>query len=359
MINSGRNIVLMLVGVVMVAALVGASQGGAVPEKPNPKPAPAAAPAATASPLSWAEVLEQNPDPKVVTDADFLKRITETKLPWRVKDKFTGMEMLLVPPGKFMMGASPSDELALELEKFVAENSPQFKYSERPQHEVTITKAFYLGRNEVTQEQWMMVMGENPSLFQQSNAKLIAEVYLSKEFVDWSEIKMTAEEAKARADSVAKAVKFNPVEVISWDDCQKFCARTGMILPTEAQWEYACRAGVDKATYGELDQIGWNFDNANLTTHSVGQKAANALGFYDMIGNVNEWCQDWYEGDYYKSCEGGVVDPTGPAQSELGARVRRGGGWVGYANLCRASSRNAHAPGNPSNNIGCRFARTP
>ena len=258
-----------------------------------------------------------------------------------------------------MMGASPSDELALELEKFVAENSPQFKYSERPQHEVTITKAFYLGRNEVTQEQWIKVMGENASLFQQSNAKLIAEVYLSKEFVDWSEIKMTAEEAKARADSAAKAVKFNPVEVISWDDCQKFCARTGMILPTEAQWEYACRAGVDKATYGELDQIGWNFDNANLTTHSVGQKAPNALGFYDMIGNVNEWCQDWYEGDYYKSCVDGVVDPTGLAQSELGARVRRGGGWVGYANLCRASSRNAHAPGNPSNNIGCRFARTP
>ena len=349
----------MLVGVVMVAGLVGASQGGAVPEKPNPKPAPAAAPAATASPLSWAEVLEQNPDPKVVTDADFLKRITETKLPWRVKDKASGMEMLLVPPGKFMMGASPSDELALELEKFVAENSPQFKYSERPQHEVTITKAFYLGRNEVTQEQWMKVMGENASLFQQSNAKLIAEVYLSKEFVDWTEIKMTAEEAKARADSAAKAVKFNPVEVISWDDCQKFCAKTGMILPTEAQWEYACRAGVDKATYGELDQIGWNFDNANLTTHSVGQKAPNALGFYDMIGNVNEWCQDWYEGDYYKSCEGGVVDPTGPAQSESGARVLRGGGWIGNAYFCRAWHRYSLAPGGQNDDLGCRFARTP
>ena len=359
MLNSGHKIVLMLVGVVMVAGLVGASQGGAVPEKPNSKPALAAAPAATASPLSWAEVLEQNPDPKVVTDADFLKRITETKLPWRVKDKASGMEMLLVPPGKFMMGASPSDELALELEKFVAENSPQFKYSERPQHEVTITKAFYLGRNEVTQEQWIKVMGENASLFQQSNAKLIAEVYLSKEFVDWTEIKMTAEEAKARADSAAKAVKFNPVEVISWDDCQKFCARTGMILPTEAQWEYACRAGVRKPRYGELDQIAWYQKNSDWTTHPVAQKSPNALGFYDMIGNVNEWCQDWYEGDYYKSCEGGVVDPTGPAQSELGARVRRGGGWVGYANLCRASSRNAHAPGNPSNNIGCRFARTP
>ena len=335
MINSGRNIVLMLVGVVMVA--IGCE----------------------AKPLSWAEVLEQNPDPKVVTDADFLKRITETKLPWRVKDKFTGMEMLLVPPGKFMMGASLGDDIALELEKLMAENSPQFKYSERPQHEVTITKAFYLGRTEVTQEQWMKVMGENASLFQQSNAKLIAEVYLSKEFVDWSEIKMTAEEAKARADSAAKAVKFNPAEVISWDDCQKFCARTGMILPTEAQWEYACRAGVDKATYGELDQIAWNFDNANLTTHSVGQKSPNALGFYDMIGNVAEWCQDWYEGDYYKSCAEGVVDPTGPAQSELGARVLRGGGWYDSANYCRASNRYYDAPGNQNNVLGCRFARTP
>ena len=335
MINSGRNMVLMLVGVVMVA--IGCE----------------------AKPLSWAEVLEQNPDPKVVTDADFLKRITETKLPWRVKDKFTGMEMLLVPPGKFMMGVSTGDEIALEVEKLLAENSPQSKYSGRPQHEVTITKAFYLGRNEVTQEQWLMVMLKKPSLFQQSNAKWIAKVYLSKEFVDWSEIKMTAEEAKARAESAAKAVKFNPVEVITWDDCQKFCARTGMILPTEAQWEYACRAGVDKATYGELDQIGWNFDNANLTTHSVGQKAPNALGFCDMIGNVNEWCQDWYEGDYYKSCEGGVVDPTGPAQSELGARVLRGGGWGGRAYHCRAAHRGYFAPGILNYNVGCRFARTP
>jgi formylglycine-generating enzyme required for sulfatase activity len=97
MINSGRNIVLMLVGVVMVT--IGCD----------------------VKPLSWAEVLEQNPDPKVVTDVDFLKRITETKLPWRVKDKASGMEMLLVPPGKFMMGASPGDEIALEGEKLAAE----------------------------------------------------------------------------------------------------------------------------------------------------------------------------------------------------------------------------------------------
>ena len=131
-----------------------------------------------------------------------------------------------------------------------------------------------------------------------------------------------------------------------------------MILPTEAQWEYACRAGVDKAIYGELDQIAWNFDNANLTTHSVGQKAPNALGFYDMIGNVWEWTNDWYEGDYYKSCADGVVDPTGPAQSDLGARVLRGGGWSSNANFCRASRRLFYAPGGQHGSFGCRFART-
>ena len=182
---------------------------GAAPAKPNP------APAATVSPLSWAEVLEQNPDPKVVTDADFFKRIKKTKLPWRVKDKSTGMEMLLVPPGKFMMGMSPGDTEGVEYEKLIAEKRPGSKNSERPQHEVTITKAFYLGRTEVTQEQWMKVMGENPSLFQQSNAKQIAEVYLSEYFIKVTKIKMTVEEAKSRADSSAKAVKSNPVEVIS------------------------------------------------------------------------------------------------------------------------------------------------
>ena len=118
-----------------------------------------------------------------------------------------------------MMGMSPGNAQAVELEKSFAEKRPQLKYSERPQHEVTITKAFYLGRTEVTQEQWMKVMGENPSLFQQSNAKQIAEVYLTKYFIEVTHIKMTAAEAKSRAESSLKAVKFNPVELTSWDDC--------------------------------------------------------------------------------------------------------------------------------------------
>ena len=336
MINSGRNIVLILVGVAMMAALVGASQGGAAPAKPksNPKPTPAA----TASPFAWAEVLEQNPDPKVVTDADFLKRITETKLPWRVKDKASGIEMLLVPPGKFVMGMSPGDTEA--------------GWDEKPAHEVTITKAFYLGRTEVTQEQWMKVMGKNPSEFQKwSNAEL------DRVIAKYIEEGLTKQEAQEKAGTKSNNLltASNPVEKVSWDDCQKFCAKTGMKLPTEAQWEYACRAGVRKPRYGELDQIAWYENNSN-STHPVAQKASNALGFYDMIGNVYEWCQDWYEGNYYKSCEDGVVDPTGPAQSA--SRLLRGGGWVNNSLCCRASRRSYNAPVFIYGSFGFRVART-
>ena len=350
MINSGRNIVLILVGVVMVAALVGASQGGAAPAKPNPKPAPTA----TASPLSWAEVLEQNPDPKVVTDADFLKRITATKLPWRVKDKASGMEMFLVPPGKFVMGMSPGDTEAVVREKFLAEKTPEFKYSERPAHEVTISKSFYLGRTEVTQEQWVKVMGVNPSEFQDGSRESLVAKYIEEG--------LTKQEAQANATAQTPngwKQENHPVEKVSWYDCQKFCAKTGLKLPTEAQWEYACRAGVRKPTYGELDQIAWYDKNSYSTTHPVAQKAPNALGFYDMIGNVCEWTNDWLEGDYYKSCADGVVDPTGPAQSEHVARVLRGGGWYYSSDRCRASCRDSFFdPGSQFKSFGCRFART-
>ena len=336
MINSGRNIVLILVGVVMVAALVGASQGGAAPAKPNPKPTPAA----TASPLSWAEVLEQNPDPKVVTDVDFLKRITETKLPWRVKDKASGIEMLRVPPGKFVMGMSPGDTEASDTEK--------------PAHEVTITKAFYLGRTEVTQEQWMKVMGENPSYFKKSNED--RETMIAK-YIEAGLTKQEAQE-KAGAESNKLLTASNPVEKVLWDDCQKFCAKTGMKLPTEAQWEYACRAGVRKPRYGELDQIAWYRNNSDSTTHPVAKKAPNALGFYDMIGNVWEWTNDWYQRDYYKSCADGVVDPTGPAQSA--SRLLRGGGWGYGSSICRASMRDYGTPdGILYTDGGFRVARTP
>ena len=249
------------------------------------------------------EVLEQNPDPKVVTDVDFRERITETKLPWRVKDIATGIEMLLVPPGTFMMGASPGESPAFERDK--------------PAHEVTITKAFYLGRTAVTQAQWFKVMDTNPSHFR---GELL------------------------------------PVDSVSWDDCQQFCAKTGMKLPTEAQWEYACRAGTKGATYGDLDLIAWHYGNAEYETHAVGQLQPNALGFFDMLGNVWEWCEDRY-GSY---SSGSVTNPTGTTTGTY--RLLRGGDWVHNSGHCRASLRfHLSAPDSIFFDlfIGFRVVRTP
>ena len=245
------------------------------------------------------EILEQNPDPTVVTDADFLERITETKLPWRVKDIATGIEMLLVPPGTFMMGASPGDTQASD--------------GEKPAHEVTITNAFYLGRTEVTQAQWFKVMDTTPSHFR---GELL------------------------------------PVDSVSWDDCQQFCAKTGMKLPTEAQWEYACRAGTKGATYGDLDLIAWHQGTAGGTTHAVGQLQPNALGFFDMLGNVWEWCEDW-DGPY---SSGSVTNPTGTTTGTY--RLLRGGYWSNYADGCRASQRGGDSPGGIGSKFGFRVVRT-
>ena len=247
------------------------------------------------------EVLEQNPDPKVVTDADFFKRIMETKLPWRVKDKATGIEMLLVPPGTFMMGASPGDT--------------QASNDEKPAHEVTITKAFYLGRTAVTQAQWFKVMDANPSKF------------LGDESL--------------------------PVDSVSWDDCQQFCAKTGMKLPTEAQWEYACRAGTKGARYGDLDLIAWHQGTAGGKTHAVGKLQPNALGFFDMLGNVWEWCEDRY-GSY---SSGSVTNPTGTTTGTY--RLLRGGGWGSNSYDFRASGRGLFTPGYVNYLFGFRAVRTP
>ena len=253
------------------------------------------------------EVLEQNPDPKVVTDADFFKRIMETKLPWRVKDIATGIEMLLVPPGTFMMGASPGDTQASD--------------DEKPAHEVTITKAFYLGRTEVTQAQWFKVMDTNPSKF--------------------------------RGESL-------PVDSVSWNDISVFLKKTsgGLQLPTEAEWEYACRAGTKGATYGDLDLIAWRQGTAGGTTHAVGKLQSNALGIYDTLGNVWEWCQDWY-GAY---SSGAQTNPTGPTTGDV--RLLRGGIWGDHPSGCRASGRRGSSPDGIGSDVyglsvGFRVARTP
>jgi len=273
------------------------------------------------SPLAWALPLEFEPDPEVIADPEWRQRIIATGLPWRVQDLGTGIEMLLVPPGTFMMGCSPSNQYECDSD-------------ETPVREVTLTQAFYLGRYEVTQAQWTEVVGTNPSFHQSPSAEVPIAQILNR-----------------------------PVEQVSWDMIQGFEAATGLRLPTEAEWEYACRAGTQTAYNlppngtnddGLLDQVAWFSSNSAFQTRPVGQKLANNLGLHDMHGNVWEFCEDWYSPEYYT--QGPAIDPPGPASG--GLRVMRGGSHVGPAG--RASSRNDH-PLNATvyTDIGFRAAKTP
>jgi formylglycine-generating enzyme required for sulfatase activity len=258
----------------------------------------------------------------VVTNATLRNAIIATGLPWRVRDNASQIEMLLVPPGTFMMGCSPSLQFGCSS-------------NENPVHQVTLTQPFYLGRYEVTQAQWTAVMGSNPSSFQSPSAQVPAD-----------------------------QVPNRPVELVSWNMIQSFNAATGLRLPTEAEWEYACRAGTTTAFNrppngtnddGLLGQLAWFNANAGSQTRPVGQKLPNALGLHDMHGNVWEWVQDWYGASYYSQSPG--IDPPGPISGTV--RVLRGGSWTFNALDCRASHRGGNAPGGGNGAFGFRAARTP
>ena len=193
-----------------------------------------------------------------------------------------------------------------------------------------ITKPFYLGKYLVTQEQWEAVMGNNPSNF--------------------------------------KGPK-NPVEEVSWDDCQQFLdklndkigpAEASSQLPSEAQWEYACRAGsTTRYCFGDdesgLGEYAWYDGNSGGKTHPVGEKKPNAWGLYDMHGNVWEWCQDWYDGGYYAKSP--TDDPTGPATGSN--RVNRGGCWFSACQALPVGDPRPHGPGDRGCNLGLRVSRVP
>jgi len=206
------------------------------------------------------------------------------------------MEMVYIPAGNFRMG-TPLDFLPSQSER------SYLARSEKP-HRVTLTRGFYMGKTEVTQAQWEQVMGYNPSLF-----------------------KNVGPEA--------------PADTVSWDDCQDFCKKAGggLRLPTEAEWEYACRAGTEGRYAGELEEMGWYVGNSGGTTHPVGKKKPNAWGLYDMHGNVREWCQDVYAIEYP---DGAATDPTGPAK-EGDYRAVRSGSWADYAFFCRSAVRDGIA----------------
>jgi len=264
---------------------------------------------------SWATVIEVAPNPAVVTDATMRAAITATGLAWRVRDTATQVEMLLVPPGTFTMGCTASNLYACSS-------------NENPTHSVTLTQAFYMGRYEVTQSQWVAKMGSNPSYYQGASYPDAAN---------------------------------RPVEQVSWNTIQGYLSATDMRLPSEAEWEFACRAGTttafnngssDDATVGT---IAWYTTNAGGQTHTVGGKAANALGLYDMSGNVWEWVNDWYGSTYYS-----VSPSTNPLGPVTGAnRVFRGGSWANLTNYVRSSSRGDGTPVYASSAVGFRVARAP
>ncbi len=227
------------------------------------------------------------------------------------------LEMALIPAGEFMMGSPDADGNAAN--------------SEKPPHRVRITKPFYLGKYLVTQEQWETVMGGNPSGFQGPK---------------------------------------NPVETVSWDDCQTFLdklkAKSGpgggtFQLPSEAQWEYACRAGTTtRYCFGDeepgLDEYGWYRTNSDSKTHPVGEKKPNAWGLYDMHGNVWEWCQDWFSEGYYANSP--ADDPSGPTTGS--DHVVRGGLWRRPARSCRSANRgHVKEPGGLGNDLGFRVCLVP
>ena len=288
-----------------------------------------------------APVITEQPVSQTVTEGGAVTFNVEVKINNSEYENFTtslpngvNLDMVWIEPGTFIMG-SPEDEIG-RLD-FVGED----------QHRVVISSGYWLGKYEVTQAQYKALMGENPSRFRDDN---------------------------------------NPVEQVSWNDAMSFCEKLTEIekiagrlpegyrytLPTEAQWEYACRAGTITAFYNgtnipteeqkwevpcsNADPIAWYMHNSGYKTHPIGQKQPNGWGLYDMYGNVWEWCLDWYNSNYYT--ESPVTDPMGPSTGTY--RCARGGSWDNGAYRCRSAAREYDRlpTYNQNGNVGFRVALT-
>ena len=259
-------------------------------------------------PSAERNIQDDSPKPKVLIIRSRQDDSTRPKLeqiPLIIQNLINNM--VYVEGGTFIMGATSEQGYMAEKE-------------EKPSHHVTLS-SFYIGKYEITQEEWQTVMGNNPS---------------------------------------KNVGKKNPVERVSWNDCQEFIKKLNAMtgkkfrLPTEAEWEYAARGGNKSKGYmyaggDKLKKLGWFYDNTSRS-HTVGKKLPNELGLYDMSGNVWEWCQDWY-GVYSNNSQ---YNPQGPTSGEK--HVQRGGSWTGMDTCCRVSYRSTYSSDRGSYNLGLRLA---
>jgi formylglycine-generating enzyme required for sulfatase activity len=256
---------------------------------------------------AWEKFVAKYPRSNQISKArGRLERLREdAKIPKEITNG-KGMRFRLIPAGEFTMGAVTADARAGN--------------DEKPRHNVRISKPFYISAFEITQSQFESVTGNNPSKFRGSD---------------------------------------KPVESVSWDEAVEFCNKLSQLeggkyrLPTEAEWEYACRAGSSTTFYwGDSmdDRYAWHAENSDNQTQPAGRKLPNSWGLYDMSGNVCEWCADWYGSDYYGMS--GSLDPQGPSTGKN--RVIRGNAWNANPGILRTSFRLSTRPDNRSNSIGFR-----
>ena len=272
--------------------------GACASDAPEVDAAPLAAPNGTTA-------LETSPDPAVVTYVALRAAIVETGLPWRIRHDASGVELLLVPRMSFQRGAVESDTEATA--------------DERPAHAVEVRAPFYLGRYEVSQAEWERLMGDTPSFF--------------------------PPEPDGRA---------RPVERVTFFRAQEFAAAAGLVLPTESQWEAACRAGTTAPRYGPLDDVAWHRGNAGGQAHASGEKAGNALGFHDLLGNVWEWTSSGFVAEEYER-HTKPIDARGRVRGAPRA-VLRGGSYFDPAKRARASARYATERELNAAHVGLRVA---
>ena len=266
------------------------------------------------------------PSAKSVNESETPEIRQQAEQPPAVITSSVGMQFARIPAGKFLMGSAPSD--------------PGAREDEQPQHQVQISKPFFMGIHEVTQAEFEKLMGTNPSSFTRSGL------------------------LNNGPDNVTAAEL--PVDNVTWYEAIEFCRRLSELpseqaagrvyrLPTEAEWEYACRAGTKTLYHSgdnpeKLVSAAWYSGNSDEKPHPVGQKEPNNWGLYDMHGNVWEWCNDWYDENYYQ--QGTNLNPPGPEYGKF--RVIRGGAWNYFPYPLRSSHRGFIKPVFFYNYIGFR-----